>query len=55
MTVKTMKHGTLKTHSKEWVTFQKINTDITQTAKRGGGVGELRQGADMGVCVCVCF
>lgn len=46
-----MKHGTLKIHSKEWVTlFQQINTDITQTAEGGveGCVCELRQGADMG-------
>ena len=37
-----MKHGTLKIHSKDWVTFfQKINTDITQTDMgegEGGGV-----------------
>lgn len=49
-----MKHGTLNIHSKEWVTFfQKINTDITQRAEAGvgGGWGESRQGADMGVCV----
>lgn len=42
-----MKHGTFKIHSKEWATFQKINTDITQT-ECGGGVGG-QQGADMRV------
>lgn len=40
-----MKHGTLKIHSKEWVTFfQKINIDVTQAAEEGG---EQRQGADI--------
>lgn len=47
--LKQMKHGTLKIHSEEQVTFKKKNKhiDITQTAKGGG------HGADVCVCVCV--